>query len=77
MPIIQLDVQPLTDQQRAELRVRVTEAVHRTIGSPYAYINVAIRESGPANLVEAGGWGPYHDRHPLEAARSGPEHARG
>lgn len=74
MPIIQLDVQRLTDQQRAELRRRVTEAVHRTIGSPYDYINVAIRESEPPNLVEAGGWGPYGGRHPLGPA-SGAEPA--
>jgi phenylpyruvate tautomerase PptA (4-oxalocrotonate tautomerase family) len=77
MPIIQLDVQPLTDQQRSELRIRITEAVHRTIGSPYAYINVAIHESAVANLVEAGGWGPYHNRQPLEPAHGGPEHAEG
>jgi phenylpyruvate tautomerase PptA (4-oxalocrotonate tautomerase family) len=62
MPIIQIDLQPLSDEQRAELRSRVVAAVSRAIGSPSAYVSVIIRESEPANLVEAGGWGPYDSR---------------
>jgi phenylpyruvate tautomerase PptA (4-oxalocrotonate tautomerase family) len=62
MPMIQIDLQPLSDEQRAELRNRVTAAVSRAIGSPVPYISVMIRESEPPNLVEAGGWGPYNHR---------------
>ncbi len=62
MPMIQIDLQPLSDGQRAELRSRVMAAVSSTIGSPYPYISVMIRESEPSNLVEAGGWGPYYRR---------------
>jgi phenylpyruvate tautomerase PptA (4-oxalocrotonate tautomerase family) len=72
MPIIQLDVQPLTGDQRAELRRRAAAAVHHSIGSPYAYINIAIRESDSSNLVEAGGWGRYDDRHYLAPADENP-----
>jgi phenylpyruvate tautomerase PptA (4-oxalocrotonate tautomerase family) len=64
MPLIQIDLQPLSDMQRAELRSRVVAAVSRAIGSPSAYVSVIIRESEPANLVEAGGWGPYDSREP-------------
>ena len=77
MPIIQLDVQPLTGEQRAELRRRAAAAVHDSIGSPYAYINIAIRESPPANLVEAGGWGRYGDRHTLDAPDQDPAGRQG
>jgi phenylpyruvate tautomerase PptA (4-oxalocrotonate tautomerase family) len=62
MPIIQIDLQPLNDKQRAELRSRVVAAVSNAIGSPLAYVSVIIRESEPANLAEAGGWGPYDSR---------------
>jgi phenylpyruvate tautomerase PptA (4-oxalocrotonate tautomerase family) len=65
MPIIQIDVQPLTEEQRAELRGRAADAVHRFIGAPYSYINIAIPESEPSNLVESGGWGHYDDQHSL------------
>jgi phenylpyruvate tautomerase PptA (4-oxalocrotonate tautomerase family) len=68
MPLIQIDLQPLSDKQRAELRSRVVAAVSRAIGSPSAYVSVIIRESEPANLVEAGGWGPYHSRRPASGA---------
>jgi phenylpyruvate tautomerase PptA (4-oxalocrotonate tautomerase family) len=64
MPLIQIDLQPLSDKQRAELRSRVVAAVSRAIGSPSAYVSVIIRESEPANLVEAGGWGAYDSREP-------------
>jgi phenylpyruvate tautomerase PptA (4-oxalocrotonate tautomerase family) len=70
MPIIQIDLQPLSDKQRAELRSRVVAAVSRAIGSPPAYVSVIIRESEPANLVEAGGWGPYDSRRPASGAAS-------
>jgi phenylpyruvate tautomerase PptA (4-oxalocrotonate tautomerase family) len=62
MPMIQIDLQPLSNKQRAELRSRVVAAVSSAIGSPYPYISVMIRESEPSNLVEAGGWGPYDRR---------------
>jgi phenylpyruvate tautomerase PptA (4-oxalocrotonate tautomerase family) len=62
MPLIQIDLQPLSNEQRAELRTRVTAAVSRAIGSPFPYVSVAIRESEPSSLVEAGGWGPYGRR---------------
>ena len=62
MPLIQIDLQPLSDGQRAELRSRVTAAVSSAIGSPYPYISVVIRESEPSSLVEAGGSGPYDHR---------------
>lgn len=62
MPLIQVDLQPLNDKQRAELRSRVVAAVSSAIGSPPAYVSVIIRESEPASLVEAGGWGPYESR---------------
>jgi phenylpyruvate tautomerase PptA (4-oxalocrotonate tautomerase family) len=62
MPLIQIDLQPLTDEQRAELRSRVTAAVSSAIGSPYAYVSVVIREFEPSSLVEAGGCGPYDRR---------------
>jgi phenylpyruvate tautomerase PptA (4-oxalocrotonate tautomerase family) len=68
VPLIQLDVQPLNPEQRAELRSRVVAAVSKAIGSPSAYVSVVIRESEPANLVEAGGWGPYDRRQPVPAA---------
>jgi phenylpyruvate tautomerase PptA (4-oxalocrotonate tautomerase family) len=69
MPLIQIDLQPLSDEQRAELRSRVMAAVTRTIGSPSAYVSVIIRESEPGNLVEAGGWGPYDSREPGQRRR--------
>jgi phenylpyruvate tautomerase PptA (4-oxalocrotonate tautomerase family) len=62
MPIIQIDLQPLNDEQRAELRTRVVDAVSNAIGSPPLYVSVVIRESEPSNLVEAGGCGPYDHR---------------
>jgi phenylpyruvate tautomerase PptA (4-oxalocrotonate tautomerase family) len=62
MPMIQIDLQPLSDEQRAELRRLVTAAVSSAIGSPVPYISVMIRESEPSNLVEAGGWGRYDRR---------------
>jgi phenylpyruvate tautomerase PptA (4-oxalocrotonate tautomerase family) len=68
MPIIQIDLQPLSGKQRAELRSRVVAAVSRAIGSPSDYVSVIIRESEPANLVEAGGWGPYDSREPASGA---------
>jgi phenylpyruvate tautomerase PptA (4-oxalocrotonate tautomerase family) len=71
MPLIQLDVQPLSDEQRAELRSRVIAAVSNAIGSPYPYVSIVIRESEPANLVEAGGWGPYDRRERIPDPRSG------
>jgi phenylpyruvate tautomerase PptA (4-oxalocrotonate tautomerase family) len=72
MPLIQIDLQPLNDKQRAELRSRVVAAVSSAIGSPPAYVSVIIRESEPANLVEAGGWGPYDSRELSQ--RGGDEH---
>jgi phenylpyruvate tautomerase PptA (4-oxalocrotonate tautomerase family) len=60
--MIQIDLQPLSNEQRAELRARVIAAVSSTIGSPYPYVSVVIRESEPSNLVEAGGWGRYGHR---------------
>lgn len=68
MPIIQIDVQPLNEPKRAELRARVVVAVSAAIGSPDQYINVIIRESHPTNFVEAGGWGPYGKRQPIRNA---------
>jgi phenylpyruvate tautomerase PptA (4-oxalocrotonate tautomerase family) len=62
MPLIQLDLQPLTDRQRTALRRRVVDAVAEAIGSPAVYVSVVIREAAPANLVEHGGWGPYDRR---------------
>jgi phenylpyruvate tautomerase PptA (4-oxalocrotonate tautomerase family) len=62
MPLIQIDLQPLSDQQRSELRARVVMAVSSAIGSPARYVSVVIRESAPASLLEAGGWGPYDRR---------------
>jgi phenylpyruvate tautomerase PptA (4-oxalocrotonate tautomerase family) len=62
MPIIQIDLQPLNDEQRAELRTRVVGAVSNAIGSPDRYVSVVIRESEPSNLVEAGGCAPYDNR---------------
>lgn len=73
MPMIQIDLQPLTDDQRAELRTRVVEAVVNAIGSPYPYVSVVLRESEPKNIVEAGAWGPYDRREPIEAAHRGPD----
>jgi phenylpyruvate tautomerase PptA (4-oxalocrotonate tautomerase family) len=74
MPLIQLDVQPLTDDQRADLRTQAVAAVSEALGSPSACVSVVIRESNPANLVEAGGWGAYHSREVMTAAR--PEDGR-
>jgi phenylpyruvate tautomerase PptA (4-oxalocrotonate tautomerase family) len=71
VPLIQIDLQPLNPQQRAELRWRVVAAVSKAIGSPSAYVSVVIRESEPSNLVEAGGWGPYDGREPVPAGESG------
>jgi phenylpyruvate tautomerase PptA (4-oxalocrotonate tautomerase family) len=68
--MIQLDLQPLSDEQRAELRRRVTVAVSNAIGSPVAYVSVMIRESESSNLVEAGGWGPYDRRELMPDPRS-------
>lgn len=66
MPIIQIDVQPLSAEQREELRTRAAAVVHKAIGSPYDYISIVIREWPSEALVEAGGVGPYHDRVTLE-----------
>jgi phenylpyruvate tautomerase PptA (4-oxalocrotonate tautomerase family) len=70
MPMIQIDVQPLGNEQRAELRNRVTAAVSNAIGSPYPYVSIVIRESEPTNLVEAGGWGAYDRRELIPDPRS-------
>jgi phenylpyruvate tautomerase PptA (4-oxalocrotonate tautomerase family) len=69
VPLIQIDVQPLTQEQRAELRARVVAAVTGAIGSPAQYVSVVIRESEPSNLVEAGGWGSYDRRQMIETGR--------
>jgi phenylpyruvate tautomerase PptA (4-oxalocrotonate tautomerase family) len=71
VPLIQIDLQPLTDDQRAELRTRAVAAVADAIGAPDAYVSVIIREAEPACLVEAGGWGPYERRVPIEVPRAG------
>ena len=71
MPLIQIDLQPLNPEQRAELRSRVVAAVSKAIGSPAAYVSLVIRESEPPNLVEAGGWGPYDRREPVRAGEPG------
>lgn len=65
MPLIQIDLQPLNPEQRAELRSRVVAAVSKAIGSPCPYVSVVIRESEPSNLVEAGRCGPYDRRQPI------------
>jgi phenylpyruvate tautomerase PptA (4-oxalocrotonate tautomerase family) len=70
MPLIQIDLQPLSDEQRAELRSRVTAAVSSAIGSPYPYISMVIRESEPSSLVEAGGCGPYDRGEQIADARN-------
>jgi phenylpyruvate tautomerase PptA (4-oxalocrotonate tautomerase family) len=62
MPMIQIDLQRLSNEQRTELRSRVVAAVSSAIGSPYPYVSVVIREADPSNIVEAGGWGPYDRR---------------
>jgi phenylpyruvate tautomerase PptA (4-oxalocrotonate tautomerase family) len=62
VPQIQIDVQPLTDDQRSALRERTARAVTAAIGSPTEYVNVVIRESAPSHLVEAGESGTYQDR---------------
>jgi phenylpyruvate tautomerase PptA (4-oxalocrotonate tautomerase family) len=73
MPLIQIDLQPLSDQQRSELRRQVVMAVSSAIGSPPQYVSVIIRESAPASLVEAGGWGPYGCREDIVTGRQEPE----
>lgn len=77
MPMIQIDLQPLNDEQRAELRTRVVAAVSNAIGSPYPYVSVIIRESEPPNLVEAGGWGPYGRRKMIPDPQAEPGPAAG
>ena len=72
MPMIQIDLQPLNDAQRAELRKRVVAAVSNAIGSPYPYVSVVIRESEAPNIVEAGGWGPYDRRELIPEAPGEP-----
>lgn len=62
MPLIQMDVQPLSDEERAALRTRSVSAVCTAIGVPDRYVSIVIRESEPPNLVETGGWGPYESR---------------
>lgn len=71
MPMIQIDVQPLSDQQRAELRARAVAAVANAIGVPDRYVSMIIRESEPAGLVEAGGWGEYDRREMIVTPRPG------
>ena len=65
VPIVQIDLQPLNDDQRAELRTRVVAAVSNAIGTRYQDVSVVIRESEPENLVEAGGSGPYDRWEPV------------
>lgn len=62
MPLVQIDVQPLNDDQRAELLRRAVTAISDAIGAPGTYVSIIIRESEPSNLVEAGGSGPYDHR---------------
>jgi hypothetical protein len=66
MPMIQLDVQPLTQAQRDELRRRAVGVVVNAIGSPDRYVSVIIREHEHVQLVEAGGMGPYDARELIE-----------
>ena len=70
MPMIQIDIQPLDDSQRAELRTRAVAAVVNAIGSPAGYVSLVIRESEPTNIVEAGGWGRYAEREMIGDERS-------
>jgi hypothetical protein len=58
MPLIQNDLQPLDDARRPELRKRAVAPTVSATGSPDPYVSVVIRESGPSNLAEAGGWVP-------------------
>jgi phenylpyruvate tautomerase PptA (4-oxalocrotonate tautomerase family) len=67
MPLIQIDVQPLDEMQRAELRTRAVAAVIDAIGSPARYVSIVIRESEPSSLVEAGGCGAYDQREMIES----------
>ena len=75
MPMIQIDVHPLSDQQRSELRERAVPVVANAIGVPERYVSIIIRESEPANLVEAGGWGAYAHRELIVTPRPGRAHA--
>jgi phenylpyruvate tautomerase PptA (4-oxalocrotonate tautomerase family) len=70
MPLIQLDVQPLDDDQRAELRERAVMAVCENLGVPDQYVSIVIREVEARNLVETGAWGDYEDRQRIEYTRS-------
>ena len=67
--MIQIDLQPLSDEQRAELRRRVTVAVANAIGSPVAYVSVIIRSQ---NLQpgRGGRLGPYDRRELMPDPRS-------
>jgi phenylpyruvate tautomerase PptA (4-oxalocrotonate tautomerase family) len=59
MPFIQVDInEGLTQEQLAQLRVRIVDTVHDAIGSAHAHINVAIREQPAGCLVEAGNTQP-------------------
>jgi phenylpyruvate tautomerase PptA (4-oxalocrotonate tautomerase family) len=77
MPLIQFDVQPLNDAQRAELRTRAVAAVSDAIGVPDPYVSIVIRELEPANLVECGGWGEYDRREMIESAHAGADRVDG
>ncbi|MGD9527361.1 tautomerase family protein [Pseudonocardia sp.] len=61
MPFIQVDItEGLTPAQLAELRERIVEIVHHSIGSARAHINVAIHELPATRIVEAGRTVPDH-----------------
>src|SRR5215207_2854420 len=55
MPYIQIDIEHgLTKPQKAELTKEVVKIVNAAIGSSIGHINVVVRESPTANIVEAG-----------------------
>ena len=69
MPYIQCDIEAgLSDENKRQLVIRMTEVTHQAIGSAYGHINVVLREHPSANLGEAG----EPDRHLI----SGQQRAR-
>jgi phenylpyruvate tautomerase PptA (4-oxalocrotonate tautomerase family) len=77
MPLIQIDVQPLGDEQRRELLARAVAAVMAALGTPGPYVSIVIRESVHSNLVEAGGSGEYERREPVPLMPTGAPPAGG
>jgi 4-oxalocrotonate tautomerase family enzyme len=62
MPLVQCDLRVgLSDEQKVDLGLGITEVFERVLGIPRRYVFVSLRETEAENFVEAGEVAPSYD----------------